>query len=61
MSEKKVIIIGGGLAGVEAAYQVSKQGIAAELYEMRPEQIPVLIPPGSWVNWYAPIPWGPPR
>lgn len=37
MSEKKVIIIGGGLAGVEAAYQVSKQGIAAELYEMRPE------------------------
>lgn len=36
MSEKKVIIIGGGLAGVEAAYQVSKQGIDAELYEMRP-------------------------
>ena len=36
MSEKKVIIIGGGLAGVEAAYQVSKQGIVSELYEMRP-------------------------
>ena len=35
-SEKKIIIIGGGLAGVEAAYQVSKRGIAVELYEMRP-------------------------
>ncbi len=35
MSEKKVIIIGGGLAGVEAAYQVSKRGIDVQLYEMR--------------------------
>jgi methylenetetrahydrofolate--tRNA-(uracil-5-)-methyltransferase len=35
--ERKVIIIGGGLAGVEAAYQVSKRGIDVELYEMRPE------------------------
>ncbi|HLP62115.1 MAG TPA: FAD-dependent oxidoreductase, partial [Candidatus Deferrimicrobium sp.] len=35
-NEKKIIIIGGGLAGVEAAYQVSRRGIAVELYEMRP-------------------------
>ncbi len=35
--EKKVIIIGGGLAGVEAAYQVSKRGIRVDLYEMRPQ------------------------
>ncbi|MDQ1355023.1 MAG: methylenetetrahydrofolate--tRNA-(uracil-5-)-methyltransferase [Acidobacteriota bacterium] len=34
---KKVIIIGGGLAGVEAAYQVSKRGVAVDLYEMRPD------------------------
>jgi methylenetetrahydrofolate--tRNA-(uracil-5-)-methyltransferase len=34
---KKVIIIGGGLAGVEAAYQVSKRGVDVDLYEMRPE------------------------
>jgi methylenetetrahydrofolate--tRNA-(uracil-5-)-methyltransferase len=34
--EKKVIVVGGGLAGVEAAYQVSKRGIDVELYEMRP-------------------------
>ncbi|MCU0289873.1 MAG: FAD-dependent oxidoreductase, partial [Acidobacteria bacterium] len=33
---KKIIIIGGGLAGVEAAYQISKRGITVDLYEMRP-------------------------
>jgi methylenetetrahydrofolate--tRNA-(uracil-5-)-methyltransferase len=38
-TEKKVIIIGGGLAGVEAAYQISKRGINVELYEMRPEKM----------------------
>jgi len=35
-NEKKIIVIGAGLAGVEAAYQVSKRGIAVELHEMRP-------------------------
>lgn len=34
--DDKVIIIGGGVAGVEAAYQVSKRGINVDLYEMRP-------------------------
>ncbi len=34
---KKVTIIGAGLAGVEAAYQISKRGIAVDLYEMRPK------------------------
>jgi methylenetetrahydrofolate--tRNA-(uracil-5-)-methyltransferase len=33
----KITVIGGGLAGVEAAYQVAKQGIAVDLYEMRPQ------------------------
>ncbi len=32
----EVIIIGAGLAGVEAAYQISKRGIKVKLYEMRP-------------------------
>jgi methylenetetrahydrofolate--tRNA-(uracil-5-)-methyltransferase len=36
MEKKKIIIIGGGMAGVEAAYQVSKRGIDVELFEMRP-------------------------
>jgi methylenetetrahydrofolate--tRNA-(uracil-5-)-methyltransferase len=34
--EKKIIIIGGGLAGCEAAWQVAEQGISVELYEMKP-------------------------
>lgn len=33
---KKVKIIGGGLAGCEAAYQLLKRNISVELYEMRP-------------------------
>jgi methylenetetrahydrofolate--tRNA-(uracil-5-)-methyltransferase len=31
-----VIVIGGGLAGTEAAYQVAQQGLRVALYEMRP-------------------------
>lgn len=33
---KEVIVIGGGLAGSEAAYQLAKRGIKVKLYEMRP-------------------------
>lgn len=36
--KNKVKIIGGGLAGCEAAWQVAKAGYEAELYEMRPEK-----------------------
>ena len=36
-SGKKINIIGGGLAGCEAAYQISKFGIPVNLYEMRPK------------------------
>jgi methylenetetrahydrofolate--tRNA-(uracil-5-)-methyltransferase len=39
MTDKKVIIIGGGIAGSEAAYQIAKRGIHAELYEMRPDKM----------------------
>lgn len=35
---KKVIIIGGGLAGSEAALQLAKRGIEIDLYEMRPQK-----------------------
>ena len=31
-----ITIIGGGLAGCESAYQISKQGIRVKLYEMKP-------------------------
>jgi methylenetetrahydrofolate--tRNA-(uracil-5-)-methyltransferase len=32
----RVTIVGGGLAGVEAAWQLSRQGIGVDLHEMRP-------------------------
>jgi methylenetetrahydrofolate--tRNA-(uracil-5-)-methyltransferase len=32
----EIIVIGGGLAGVEAAYQIAQKGIPVVLYEMRP-------------------------
>jgi methylenetetrahydrofolate--tRNA-(uracil-5-)-methyltransferase len=34
---KKVKVIGAGLAGSEAAWQLAKRGIAVDLYEMRPK------------------------
>lgn len=36
---KKVTVIGGGLAGSEAAWQLVKRGIAVDLYEMRPRKM----------------------
>ena len=33
-----ITVIGGGLAGSEAAYQIAKQGIKVKLYEMKPEK-----------------------
>lgn len=33
-----VVVIGGGLAGSEAAYQVAKAGIKVKLYEMKPSK-----------------------
>lgn len=35
---KKVIIIGAGLAGCEAAWQAASRGAAVDLYEMRPQK-----------------------
>lgn len=34
----KISVIGGGLAGSEAAWQVAQRGFAVDLYEMRPEK-----------------------
>ncbi len=36
MEAGKITIIGGGLAGVEAAFAAARAGVAVELYEMRP-------------------------
>ena len=37
--EKLVRIIGGGLAGSEAAYQLARRGVKVELFEMRPRRM----------------------
>ena len=36
MVNKKIRVIGGGLAGTEAAWQIARHGLDVELYEMRP-------------------------
>lgn len=36
---EKVIVIGGGLAGSEATWQIAKRGIPVDLYEMRPRKM----------------------
>ena len=33
-----IVVIGGGLAGTEAAYQIAKAGIRVKLYEMKPNK-----------------------
>jgi methylenetetrahydrofolate--tRNA-(uracil-5-)-methyltransferase len=38
MNDSRVTIIGGGLAGAEAAWHAAKAGISVRLYEMRPEK-----------------------
>ena len=35
---EKITVIGGGLAGTEAAWQIAKLGVHVDLYEMRPER-----------------------
>src|SRR5579859_2673319 len=39
MSPQELIVIGGGLAGTEAAWQAAQAGIAVTLYEMRPRKM----------------------
>lgn len=38
MNDKKVIVIGAGLAGCEAAWQLAKAGLDVDLWEMKPEK-----------------------
>ena len=36
MAEKRILIVGGGLAGSEAAWQAARRGLRVDLFEMRP-------------------------
>jgi len=38
MAPEPVAVVGGGLAGSEAAWQIAKRGVPVRLYEMRPSQ-----------------------
>src|SRR5919198_237704 len=38
MSTRPLVVIGGGLAGTEAAYQIARRGLPVRLYEMRPQR-----------------------
>lgn len=40
MSQSYINVIGAGLAGSEAAYQIAKRGIPVKLYEMRVKSTP---------------------
>jgi methylenetetrahydrofolate--tRNA-(uracil-5-)-methyltransferase len=39
MQQTPIEVIGGGLAGTEAAYQVARHGLPVRLYEMRPVRV----------------------
>ena len=38
MAIGKCTVIGAGLAGAEAAWQIARRGVPVRLYEMRPER-----------------------
>ena len=38
MSDREIIVVGAGLAGSEAAWQIAKRGLRVRLYEMRPKK-----------------------
>ncbi len=47
--ERSIQVIGGGLAGSEAAWQIAQRGIPVRLYEMRPAQ----TTPAHQTDWLA--------
>ena len=52
---KPVHVIGGGLAGSEAAWQLARAGVPVLLHEMRPEHGTEANRPTAWSNWCVPI------
>lgn len=53
MHKSTVAIIGGGLAGCEAAWQLAKRGIQVNIYEMRGIKDTLPIKVMFWPNLYA--------
>src|SRR3989338_7845021 len=46
----KVIVVGAGLAGCEAAFRLAKKGIPVDLYEMRPTRLTEAHKTGSFAE-----------
>ena len=38
MAQQRVTVLGAGLAGCEAAWQLARRGIPVTLYEMKPQK-----------------------
>ena len=55
MVDKKVIVIGAGLAGSEAAWQVANTGVPVQLIEMRPFKSTPAHHTGEFGDWFAVI------
>ena len=51
--ENVVRIIGGGLAGAEAAWQLARRGVAVELFEMRPQRMTEAHATAISASWCA--------
>lgn len=49
-------VIGAGLAGCEAAWQIANRNIKAELYEMKPNKKRRHTTAITLQNWFAPTP-----
>ncbi len=50
---KSVSVIGGGLAGCEAAYVIAESGIHVNLFEMKPASIRLHTKLMTYANWFA--------
>ena len=51
----EVTVIGGGLAGCEAAWQLAEAGFSVRLLEMKPVQYTPAHRYEAWRSWFAPI------
>lgn len=49
----QVTVVGAGLAGSEAAWQIAERGIKVKLYEMRPVKMTPAHRGGNLPNWCA--------
>lgn len=54
----KVTVVGAGLAGCEAAWQLAQRGFSVDLLEMKRRKCPRPTKARILRSWSAPIPFG---